>query len=437
MKYDQDTLNQIRRGRSRFIAMVVTYGLGTFNDSFFRQSAMLLAVAEGHEAMQGWIMSLFALPYLLFASLTGWLADRFSKKRVVIAAKALEVVAMVLGAVGIITLNWWFVLAMVFIMATQSCLFSPALNGSIPELYPDVYVTRANGTLKLVVTAMILAGGAVAGVAMGFEGTGWGGVPTERIGVAVGVVAISLCGLAMSFGVVRRPAADPDAPIPRRGPVSTIRELIAIRRDALLAKVIATNAFTWFAGSLLIQFINLMAQNEFGWPKQVAGYLVAAELIGLAVGGLVVSRLGGGPRWYRALGPSILAMGGLLVVMEMLPMLPDGGSVLWSWMPSARRLAAYGLLGAIGVLGGSVVIPCEAFVQRRPPAGRKGTVLASAGFAVFAGILVSGPLANVLAAPGAGGRSLVAPTRAMALLGVAALAAGAFFRRAYAKETEA
>ncbi|MFW6155504.1 MAG: MFS transporter [Planctomycetota bacterium] len=437
MKYDQDTLDQIRRGRSRFIAMVATYGLGTFNDSFFRQSAMLLAVAHEHAAMQGWIMSLFALPYLLFASLTGWVADRFSKKHVVIAAKALEVVAMSLGAIGIITLNWWFVMGMVFIMATQSCLFSPALNGSIPELYPDVYVTKANGTLKLVVMLTILAGGAAAGVAMSLEGTGWGGVSMERIGVAVGVVAIALSGLAFSFGVVRRPAADPNAPMPRRGPISTLRELLAIRRDSLLAKVIATNVFIWFAGSLLIQFINLMAQEEFGWPKQVAGYLVAAELIGLAIGGLLVSRLGGGPRWYRTLGASILGMGGLLVVMEMLPMLPDAGGVLGSWAPSARRLAAYGLLGAIGIVGGSVIIPCEAFVQRRPPAGRKGTVLASAGFAVFSGILVSGPLANFMAAPGADGRPLVEPTRAMALLGVAALGAGAFFRRAYAKETEA
>ena len=38
-----DLKEQLRRARGRFAAMAGTYGLGVFNDNFFRQAAMLLA----------------------------------------------------------------------------------------------------------------------------------------------------------------------------------------------------------------------------------------------------------------------------------------------------------------------------------------------------------------------------------------------------------
>ena len=63
---------QIRRARGKFAAMAASYSLGVFNDNFFRQSAMLLAIAAGRKHYQGWIALLFTLPYLLLAAPAGW-----------------------------------------------------------------------------------------------------------------------------------------------------------------------------------------------------------------------------------------------------------------------------------------------------------------------------------------------------------------------------
>ncbi len=417
MKYDPHTLAQIKRGRGNFIAMVATYGLGVFNDSFFRQSAILMALAIGREHLQGWIMSVFALPYLIFASPAGWLADRFAKRKVVIAAKALEVVAMVLGAFGVCTLQWGFILAMVFMMGLQSCMFSPALNGSIPELYPPVYVTKANASLRVAVTAMILAGISMSGLAMDRDGVGWWGVPMGRAVVAIGVAAIAMAGLMLSFGVPNRAAANPRAPFPWDGPLNTVRQFVRLRSDRLLAKIVAADIFIWFSGSMLIQFINVMAAKQFDWSKTVAGYLVAAELTGLAVGGVLVSRIVDGARWYRILPFAVAGMGIPLAAMMAVPSLPE----------AYRMGASFALLAVTGLMGGMVLIPSEAFVQTRPPAERRGSVLASVNFGVFAGILVSGPLANAM------GRLLV-PTGSLAVLGVAAIVMGAWLHVALAKE---
>ena len=57
--------------------------------------------------------------------------------------------------------------------------------------------------------------------------------------------------------------------------------------------------------------------------------------------------------------------------------------------------ACFALVGLVGVFGGLFLIPVESFIQTRPDPGRRGAVLAAANFAVFGGILLSGPLSNL------------------------------------------
>ena len=68
-------------------ALGASYTLGTFNDNFFKQAALLLAVSLGYSGFQAWGTFLFALPFVLFSAWAGWLADRFPKKYLVTAAK--------------------------------------------------------------------------------------------------------------------------------------------------------------------------------------------------------------------------------------------------------------------------------------------------------------------------------------------------------------
>lgn len=409
---DEALRMQVRSARGKFAAMAATYCLGVFNDSFFRTAAMIMAVYAGRAGLQGYIMVIFTLPYLLFAAPAGWLADRFSKRRVVIGAKVLELAAMICGAAGIMTFSWPLILVMAFIMGLQSCLFSPALNGSIPELYPPEYVLTANAVLKMVVTVAILAGVATSGLALPVKSPAPGGVPLGRWLVAAVVVGISGLGVLGSLGVPRRPSADPAARFPWFGPVQTLRELRAMGRDRLLATVVAADVFPWFAGSAIIPLVNVMAKEQFGLSEDMAGLLLGAEVVGVAVGGLIGSRVATGPRWYRVLPPAALAMAVLMGATAAVPLAPTGMQVP----------AVFALLGAMGLAGGAFLVPCESFIQVRPDPRRKGAVIAAANFAVFAGIMVSGPAANAL-------NKVLLPTTSFAVLaGVALLTAAALLK---------
>ena len=401
---DVEFRQRVRRARGKFAAMATAYGLGVFNDSLYRQSAMLIAVAAGRSNIQGWTMFIFTLPYLIFASPAGWLADRFPKRRVVIGAKVMELVAMICGAVGICTGNWPLILVMVFVMAWQSCLFSPALNGSIPELYPAEYVTKANATLKVVVTPAIILGVGVASVVIANKTPGWAGVAVGRWGVAIAAVAVSALGVAASLFVASRPAASPSAPFPWRGPVNTLRELGRIYRDSLLRKVVIADVFVWSVGALLMMLVNRLVKDQLHLSEAVAGYLMAVEVIGIATGGLIGGRLAVGPRWHRILPVALALMGGLMIAASLTPLLP-----------AAQMLSVfYVLMGMLGIAGGMCMIPCEAFVQVRAEPSRKGAVIASVNFVIFAGIALSGLVDIVL-------RAVLLPTQAFAVIGAAAL----------------
>ncbi len=67
-----------------FIAMAMAYALGVFNDNFFKQAALLLAITTGLAHLQGTATIAFALPFILCSAYAGWLADRFSKKTILV-----------------------------------------------------------------------------------------------------------------------------------------------------------------------------------------------------------------------------------------------------------------------------------------------------------------------------------------------------------------
>ena len=109
-----------RGTKAKFAAMIGICFAGTLNDNFYRQGAMLLAVAGGMAYLQTYIMVLFIVPFIVFAAYAGYLSDRFSKRSIVIAAKLLSVVAFVAGAIGLYIMSWPIILATVFIIGAQA-----------------------------------------------------------------------------------------------------------------------------------------------------------------------------------------------------------------------------------------------------------------------------------------------------------------------------
>ena len=411
---DETVRSRGQHAQAHFIAMAAAYALGVFNDNFFKQAALLIAIAIGRSSMQGWATAIFSLPFLLFAAQAGWLADRFPKRNIVIGAKLLELVAMICGAIGICMpqVSIPLILIMLGVMGLQATLINPALNASIAELYPAAGVLKANAVLRPIITSNVLAGVALAGFALARPGAAVYGIPRGRLTVAVTVIAVAVVGVLASVGVPRRAAAAPALKFPWSGPLDTVRELNAIRKDFLLYLTIVADVFIWFAGSVLVLVINQLGMHQyqgvFGERREYAtSGLVVAQLVGFAFGGGISGKLAAGERWYRVLAPGALVMAALMAMMPWVPRLSL----------AMQPVALFVLVGLIGIGGGIILVPCESFIQMRPAPEKKGAVIAASNFAAFGGILLSGPVANLLNAH-------LLPTKSFGVIGLLAWCVG-------------
>lgn len=403
--HNEQELEHIKSARSKFIAMASTYCLGVFNDNYFKQAALLLAVTSGLSHLQGTATVLFSLPFILCSSYAGWVADKFAKRKVVIFSKALECVAMLIGAAGIIFSNWPCILAMVFLMGLQSTFFSPALNGSIPELYPESYVAKANGLLKLVTTLAILAGIATAGMTLDAKWPSELGLPSGTSLVAMFVVLVAFFGFFASFGVYSKPAPKVNKPFPKYGPISSLRDVWMICKDQQLLVAIFSDTYFYFVASIAVLTINTLGLRQLGFSQTVTSLLTVFLMLGICAGSLFVARIIDMKKWSRFL---VLASSGMatgLFLAALTVFLPE--SIQTAWL--------IGSLIFVGFSGGVFLIPITSFLQVHPDRADKGQVLATTNFCGFIGIMCSGFVFTAL-------DSFMSPSSVMAAIGIMSVA---------------
>jgi acyl-[acyl-carrier-protein]-phospholipid O-acyltransferase/long-chain-fatty-acid--[acyl-carrier-protein] ligase len=148
--------------------LLATQFLGSVNDNALKVTVSLLAVHRLLEA-RGPIdyVSLagfsFILPGLFFSTYAGFLADRLSKRSVLVATKSLEILVVALVFWALRSEGFAPLLLVLFLMGLQSTLFTPAKYGILPEMFPESRLSRANGSLQMFTFLAIIFGTALGG----------------------------------------------------------------------------------------------------------------------------------------------------------------------------------------------------------------------------------------------------------------------------------
>lgn len=392
------------------MSLGLSYTLGTFNDNFFKQAVLLLAVSLQLASVQAWGTVLFSLPFVLFSAWAGWLADRFPKRHVVLAAKLLEVAAMLAGAWGLLTLNWGGMLAMLFFMGASAALFSPALNGSLPEIFPQEQVPRANALLKLSTTLAILLGVVLAGAALE---SAWFAtrIPFGRWLVALTVLGVALLGLcSVAFVPFRPAAARPEdlPPFPLFGAWNSAVELLRLRARQDIFLCLCADAFFYSLSVLVLLEINAFGLGQLGLSATLTSLLPGALMIGIC-GGALLSARRQQQSWQRTVPAASAAIGVLLLLVSCVPQAPAA----WHF---PLLCACYAAIGACGSL---YIVPVSSYLQVRPAAGEKGRILGLCNFFSFLAMLLAGAAYYPL--------SLLTPAAGQALLGALSLLTAVLF----------
>src|ERR1700677_2280027 len=196
-----------RAWRLGFWSLIVTQFQNAFNDNAIKFLVIYIIVAmnfpKGTRAnlILG-VGALFALPFIFLSMVCGNLADRYSKRSVVIGTKLMEIFVMAVTILGLWLPHLPLECAAVFLISSQSALFGPSKYGLLPELVPERKLSWANGLIELGTflgsIAAVMAAGALAERYHGRE---------ELAGIIL--LGCTLLGLATSFGITQVAAADP------------------------------------------------------------------------------------------------------------------------------------------------------------------------------------------------------------------------------------
>src|SRR4051794_12962897 len=281
-----------------FIGLLLTQFLGVTNDNILRW----LVIGVGKEIVNPTqISSVLAigsaclvLPYLLLAAPAGYLADRFSKRSVIIWCKVAEIVLMVLASVVIG--HKYAMFTVVALVGCQAALFGPAKFGSIPEMLRSNKISSANGLLGLATVVATAVGTAVgnwlsvvSGVVVDgtFYPEHWWVHATVMIGVAV-------AGLASSFLIMPLTAADPKRPFPWDMAGQTIRDLKTLGHDRGLLRVAIGITFFWTLA--MLAHLNI---DQFAWEGNITSQtqvtpLLGALIVGVGIGSVLAGLWSGG-----------------------------------------------------------------------------------------------------------------------------------------------
>jgi acyl-[acyl-carrier-protein]-phospholipid O-acyltransferase / long-chain-fatty-acid--[acyl-carrier-protein] ligase len=390
-----------------FLALVATQFFVSLNDNMFRWLVVPIGKElfdrmwkDMPEIVQTWMepktlalslgLACFTLPFLVFAAMAGFLADRFSKRNVMVICKVAEFVVLGLGILAIHIGNVPLMFVTLFILGGQAMMFITSKLGAIPEIVRSDKISAANGLINMVsMTAIIL--GCVAG--------NWLYSQTKPAGQgrwwlsATALLGVAACGLITSLFIGRLRAANSVRTFPWNPAGQTVRDLGALMSRRSLFLVSVGSAFFWALGSLSQLNIDQFATEHLSVEQQYVGPLLAILTLGIGGGALLAGVVS---RGKVELG--LVPFGGLGIAVASMLLATVPGSV--SGQPAVGGyFAASALLLALGVTAGLYDIPLQAFLQDRSPPESRGSIMAAYNFLAFAGMLMASGVYWLLSGP--------------------------------------
>jgi len=327
-------------------------------------SAMPLEERNTHVALAG---ALFAAPFILFSMLGGWLADRFSKQRVMTAVKQVEVCIMLFAAAALASGQVTLELTAIFLMGCHSAVFAPSKYGILPELLPHDRLSWGNGILELLTFLGIIFGIAASGLlAETFAGApGFSGLL---------LALLAVFGWWLSRGITPVPAANPACEL-RINPITDFwSRLVAMKSDRDLWRANWGNTGFFFVAALVQMNLMIYGQDVLHLSKSQNAYLNLALALGIGFGSVAAGYASRGRIDYR-----LVPVGAVGLALCTFPLGIDGVGFRWF------LLALVGL----GFSAGLFIVPIAAVLQHRPAPEDKGSVQGAANVLSFIGILAA------------------------------------------------
>ncbi|MDG2382967.1 MAG: MFS transporter [Pirellulaceae bacterium] len=415
-----------------FWGMSITQFLGAFNDNLYKQLVLLLSipvvVSSFQQDQQDIATIVFSLPFVLFSGYAGYLSDRYSKRRIIVASKVAEIVAMLLGLLAFIlyrSSGYPGLLVVLFLMGTQSAFFGPGKYGILPELFRYEDLPRANGIILMLTFLAIIFGTVSAGYLKYLLVDVNQPLAEQAHHLAIGsaaCVVIAVIGTVIVFIVRKVPAAKSDLKFVWASLFVRRDTLQILRADRPLVAALLASSMFWLVSGIAIQAVNSLGIVQLRLNSMLTSVMTAMVGLGISVGAVIAGKLCQGRANPKVVRVGLWGLVSCLVLLSISwPVGPAQATGVKTHdrqlgsavsMQSTAETAAAGsktgsapeyhhllgfqgslvVLALLGVAAGFFAIPVQVFIQSRPPDEQKGRMIAVMNQANFLAILLSGVL---------------------------------------------
>lgn len=381
--------NNSRLSRS-FLWHNATQFLGALNDNLYRWLMVLFLIGlfgqDKASQIGAWAAGIFVLPFLVFTPWAGILADRFSKRNIIVLAKIAEAAVMTLGLLMFLTKSPAGLYVVLFLMCTQSAFFGPSKYGIIPELVRPDQLSKANGFLEGMTYLAIVLGSAAAPLLI---------LSTHRnFPLAVlACIVVAVLGVLTSLQIEKTPAGDKSVQASILFFEDIWRTLKAIRSETALLVAMAAAAYFLFLGAFAQ--INLIPYGleVCNAPEELSALLFVMASLAIGLGSYLSGKLSG-----RFIELGIVPLGAIMMAAAAIAL----GLVKPNSLPPQnwkemflQNPGIFSLTFLFGAGAGLFIVPIHAFIQLKAPAAIRGQVLAASNFLSWVGVLLASVLVNL------------------------------------------
>lgn len=330
-----DLLKRNRSFRQLWLGQVVSQ-MGDWFDTIALYTIILNLTGSGRDV--GLLLVARFVPSFFCGPLSGVVADRFSRRTIMIVTDVLRAV-VVLGFLFVRRADQlWIIYVLTVLQLGLSTFFEPAKTAVIPSIVTDRELVAANAISSVTWSIMLTLGAAIGGVI-----TGWFGTNAAFI-----LDALSYLLSAWLIFTVRLPKRPPrerqKLSFAKAVGITDTIEGARYVKDRVRVFALLMVKPAWGLGGGILTLLAVFGERIFPVGKSAAtgiGVLFAARGIGTAVGPIVARRIAGeGDRRMQITIGIAFLIGGVfyiafgsatsfILALIVLGVAHMGGSILW------------------------------------------------------------------------------------------------------------
>lgn len=345
--------------------------LGVINDNVFKFLTVFLLIdikgIEQSSSILFWVGTVYVLPFLFFSSAAGVLADKFSKQKIIVALKGVEVLTTALAIFAFWLESAWACYALLFLLSLHSAAFGPPKYSIIPEIVHEDKISKANGLITSFTYLGIIVGTFLASFTTQITG--------KNFALCAGVcLVIAILGFGASLLI---PYTKPNRTT-NKIKFFFLKEIyktleFCYKTPHLLISVLSAAFFLYLGAFFQLNIIPYAIQS-LGLSEVGGGYLFLTVAIGIAIGAVLVGKLS---KNNIELGFSCIAGIVLFFLVFLLAILPKNIPI------------DVILLILVGCFSGFFIVPFDAYIQKYSPDEKRGQIVATSNFMSFCGVLMA------------------------------------------------